>query len=821
MKLRASEFISKAEGLKSSELSIRQKLEGIRSRRSSIQSEISTLEFRLDSLYMQLEALESSDSDDEDGADNSGAIAAVMAEISSTQAEIADCRQQDAELRSQEMEADAELRQIEMEEQETLSDIQDSAARTNQNIALISSFGGDYANVSAQASGSFQQNLGQLSQAAQILGGSVAMGVAGAGGRSAGRLARGNAGQADGSSRNFYEAANNQRKSGNSSSGAMGAKGSGGTADVRKAPSLYDETSATSEQTEKKAGGLGKKGSGIKQSIANAFNLVGAIKNFSGCSVVKRSDQKDIWDIPGTGYSAYEDFRNNYNDYQRIEYDQPQKRMVSADSIEGIPNIRTADIEHPEIFWGRDSGKTMQDFMDIASHIPDVNEQLRNGRSLDDLLMDDVLGKCAAIYFADAPTVYKGDGFYEFSSNGRHRILAARALGLSIPVVIAGEIKSQKKTGLGNKAAFLASIKYTPDPVSGVTTTNNASSEDDERGPRVRDIADELDRDRNLFGRKNISRLGHKNRRKSYDNKSYSEKLAGFQKELSDIDMLIENYAQNLEKRGLTRGEVMDAILDKHRNMQQAELLRNMNGDFSKPVAILSDQDFDAIIENCQKRGLLHYSGTTSSPRSLSKTQYGFTTQTINGTEMKVYNDPIGTNSLLIQNQGQGQYDMEGTCGLCQSSNLLTLSGVAGASEDMIISAAMHSSSDVLESMELFNPDSEERGGTTVRDRQEILSRCGLKTYCLPVSYDRKETTEQLSEAIRTGHGVIVSVDVAYLWRNGQSGGHAITLLSVSEDGDTFIYNDTGSGSLGTISAKDLGRALTGRPANITQDIIR
>lgn len=772
---------------------------------------------------MQLQALESSAFDDKNRADNRGAIAAVKAEISSTQEEISDCRQQDAELCSQEIEADAELRQIEMEEQETLSDIQDSAARTNQNIALTSSFGGDYANVSAQASGSFQHNLGQLSQAAQILGGSVAVGVAGAGGRSAGRSAgrvsRGNVGQEDRSSRNFYEAANNQRESGNSCFGAMGAKGSGGTAGVRKAPSLYDETSTTSEQTEKKAGGFGKKGSGIKQSIANAFNLGGAIKTFSGCSAVKRSDQKDIWDIPGTGYSAYEDFRNNYNDYQRIKYDQPQKRMVFADSIEGIPNVRTADIEHPEIFWGRDSGKTMQDFMDIASHIPDVNEQLRNGRSLDDLLMDDVLGKCAAIYYADAPTVYKGDGFYEFSRNGRHRILAARALGLSIPVVIAGEIKSKKKTGLGNKATFLASIKYTPDPVSGVTTANNASSEADVRGPRVRDIADELDR--NLFGRKNVSRLGYKNRRKSYDNKSYSEKLAGFQKEISDIDILIENYAQNLEKRGLKRGEVMDAILEKHRNMQQAELLRNMNGDFSRPVAILSDQDFDAIIENCQKRGLLYYSGTTSSPRSLSKTRYGFTTQTINGTEMRVYNDPIGTNSLLIQNQGQSQYDMEGTCGLCQSSNLLTLSGVAGASEDMIISAAMHSSPDVLESMELFNPDSEERGGTTVRDRQEILSRCGLKTYCLPVSYDRKETTKQLSEAIRTGHGVIVSVDVAYLWRNGQSGGHAITLLSVSEDGDTFIYNDTGSGSLGTISAKDLSRALTGRPANITQDIIR
>lgn len=535
MKLRASEFISKAEGLKSSELSIRQKLESIRSRRSSIQSEISTLEFRLDSLYMQLEALESSDSDDE-GADNSGAIAAVMAEISSTQDDISDCRQQDAELRSQEMEADAELRQIEMEEQETLSDIQDSAARTNQNIALISSFGGDYANVSAQASGSFQHNLGQLSQAAQILGGSVAMGAAGAGGRGAGRVSRGNAGQADGSGRNFYEAANNQRKSGNSSSGAMGAKGSAGTSGIRKAPDLYSESALEEERPSKKAGGFGKKVSNLKQNIANAFNLGGAVKEFSGCTAVKRADQQDCWDIPGSGFEAYDDFRNNHENYERVTYDTPHMETASADNIEGISNIRTADVEHPEIFWGRDSGKTMQDFMDIAQHIPEVSQQLKSGRSLDDLMMDDRLGKCAAIYYANAPTVYKGDGFYEFSGNGRHRILAARALGLSIPVVVAGEIKSKKQAGLGKRDAFIERIKFTPPPVEMAKSSATATgAADDTKGQRERDISDEYYRDNIITGAKNVSGLGQK--RESGKTGHFSEKYkASLRSRISNAD---------------------------------------------------------------------------------------------------------------------------------------------------------------------------------------------------------------------------------------------------------------------------------------------
>ena len=164
---------------------------------------------------------------------------------------------------------------------------------------------------------------------------------------------------------------------------------------------------------------------------------------------------------------------------------------------------------------------------------------------------------------------------------------------------------------------------------------------------------------------------------------------------------------------------------------------------------------------------------------------------------------------------------MDGTCGLCQCANILTMSGVQGSTEDSIISAAIHSSDNVLIMMELFSPYSEERGGTTVQGRQEILSRCGLQTYNMPMSANREENTQHLSEAIRTGHGVIVSVDVARLWRNGQSGGHAISLISVSEDGNMFIYNDTGNGTMGTISSTELGYALTGRPANITTNIIR
>ncbi len=300
--------------------------------------------------------------------------------------------------------------------------------------------------------------------------------------------------------------------------------------------------------------------------------------------------------------------------------------------------------------------------------------------------------------------------------------------------------------------------------------------------------------------------------------KSEKDKTTDFKTGLKIIDERIENYAESLRERGLQNGVVMNAILNNQRYLEEAELLRNINGDFSNPT---SPPNYDAIIENCRSSNLMNYSAEEPLPRALQSTRYGFTNQTINGMQMRVYNDPVGTNSLLIEQQGNSHYDMGGTCGLCQCSNLLTMAGVSNSSEDRVISAAMHCSDNIVECMELFNSDEDERGGTTTLGRQEILESCGLSTYNLPISVDRNQTTNRLAREIQTGHGVIVSVDVARLWRNGQSGGHAISLISVTEDGNTFIYNDTGSGRMGTISATELGLALTGRPANVTTNIIR
>lgn len=286
---------------------------------------------------------------------------------------------------------------------------------------------------------------------------------------------------------------------------------------------------------------------------------------------------------------------------------------------------------------------------------------------------------------------------------------------------------------------------------------------------------------------------------------------------LSSIDKVLQEYKKEFVARGLVDGAAMSAILNHYRHQFQSDLIRQVNGENAPSRTV---PDFDTLVETVQRDGLDQYQVVAAKPRNLSQTRYGFQDIVFNGQRMNVYNDPLGTGSLLIQEQGNSQYPMAGTCGLCQSANILTMAGVP-TTEDDIISVALHSSDNVLECMELFDGDSDERGGTTVRNRQEILESQGVSITNLPISTDRSRTVRQLAGAVASGHGVILSVDVEHLWRNGQSGGHAISLLSVTSDGSTFIYSDTGYGRIATISADDLAAALTGRPANITTDIIR
>ena len=145
----------------------------------------------------------------------------------------------------------------------------------------------------------------------------------------------------------------------------------------------------------------------------------------------------------------YEQYISEYYDSENSTYtsisDNPVIETISPSSIEGI-HLGTTEANDPARFWGQhENGGTADSFKEIASHIPEVKAQLDSGRPLSDIQADPVLGRCADIYFepSSIPRVVKNNGYYEFDSNGRHRILAARELGYDIPVKVIG-IRTRK-----------------------------------------------------------------------------------------------------------------------------------------------------------------------------------------------------------------------------------------------------------------------------------------------------------------------------------------------------------------------------------------
>jgi len=150
--------------------------------------------------------------------------------------------------------------------------------------------------------------------------------------------------------------------------------------------------------------------------------------------------------IKGNNYSLYMQTRKKYFEERLLIEESNYTLTINPALIEGINNISDYDIDNPAQFWCQhESGGTKESFVKIASQIPMVQSQIDLGVPLHEILNDPNLGKCASIYFnpENMPHVTKGDGFFEFNSNGRHRILAARSVGYDIPVRVTGEFKEK------------------------------------------------------------------------------------------------------------------------------------------------------------------------------------------------------------------------------------------------------------------------------------------------------------------------------------------------------------------------------------------
>lgn len=185
---------------------------------------------------------------------------------------------------------------------------------------------------------------------------------------------------------------------------------------------------------------------------------------------------KDGYLISSLGRESYEELnRQYYSGHVKIESSKYLEKpavteFADPNRIEGI-RVSDRDIEQPDRFWGQHkfSGPenrqtTKEDFLELASHIPEVKAQLEQGVSLDELRGDPKLGACALLYFdpGHMPRVVKGEGCYELQGDGRHRVLAARELGFEMPVRITGEFQVEGKETVASQTIGKQEGKVAP-----------------------------------------------------------------------------------------------------------------------------------------------------------------------------------------------------------------------------------------------------------------------------------------------------------------------------------------------------------------------
>lgn len=210
--------------------------------------------------------------------------------------------------------------------------------------------------------------------------------------------------------------------------------------------------------------GSAAQGSGGNGYVASEETSETGLKCFFGSLLGMRkkrdftSRQFGSFEIGSHGFVKGNNFERYLNDWEGHDpnqfktnmFDSPEIRTIDPRDIEGI-RLSDNDIADPSLFWGQHlTGGSEESFKEIAALIPEVQAQLAAGRSLSDLIEDPRLGRCASIYFdpSNMPEVIECDGYYEFQSNGRHRILAAREMGYDMPVKVIGTRKRITADGI-------------------------------------------------------------------------------------------------------------------------------------------------------------------------------------------------------------------------------------------------------------------------------------------------------------------------------------------------------------------------------------
>lgn len=471
--MRASDYIAISEKIRSRELKLQGELSEINSKISSLYTRIDSLESEFEILQMELnEALSETD---EDGNVDMGVVGAIRSRMSVVRSQISSCQSEVSIHESEKQKVESELQSVETEKQTTLSDIQSAATVKSRNMSkLAGGLSEDYASIGQNLQSAFQVSLGQLSQAASILGGSISAGTGGG----------------------FTGASSSSEKRKpplSSNIAAVGGTGSKKQVSVNDPELSMNPVSMTtldkrngvlsstpSTGLTAKHGSSGQFHSESKK-IHNGSNLSGgmqgATSGINGMSVMASAlTAKEMTSLPrSTGQAispsnkphTFRDYLNpvNYDSDGHYTGDYRTPVIQTAQAVAdynswnnnggiGLPStdlrknggvIETIvpaqnifdvyDSDNPS-FWNYKS-RPQSDYIAMAACIPLVRRYLESGKSIADVeAMGGIVGACATNYFRNPVKVMKAGQAYIHCSDGRHRTVAAQIAKVEVPVCV-------------------------------------------------------------------------------------------------------------------------------------------------------------------------------------------------------------------------------------------------------------------------------------------------------------------------------------------------------------------------------------------------
>lgn len=171
------------------------------------------------------------------------------------------------------------------------------------------------------------------------------------------------------------------------------------------------------------------------------------VADFSGYTASEAPNGS--WFIVGNDANLHEKFLDFWNNSsgKYVEEKCDEIKFIDSRKVEGI-SISNHDLENPQHFWGmHDSENSFEAWTNRSQNLNFIESELAQGKTYEDLLTREELKECLETYFnVNHPKPIsvieiEGEDFYEFSGDGRHRLLTAQKMGVIIPMKVVGRKK--------------------------------------------------------------------------------------------------------------------------------------------------------------------------------------------------------------------------------------------------------------------------------------------------------------------------------------------------------------------------------------------